>query len=105
MAEQLRIVDLCQKIGLTFESIKLLLEGTTLIAKSFSFFSPEHNQKFKAEDVILKIERDSENSNKLRLGLNGMDILDWFGQKYQKFQKAISISKKSEYNKGKGFRR
>ncbi|KAA6311304.1 hypothetical protein EZS27_037540, partial [termite gut metagenome] len=103
MKEQLRIAEFCQKIGLAIESIKLLLEGTTLIAKSFSFFSPEHNQKFRAEDVRLKIEQEPDNCNKLRLDINGMNILDWFRQKYQEIQKSMSISKKPSHSKNKGF--
>jgi predicted nuclease with TOPRIM domain len=102
MAEQLRIADLCQKIGLAIESIKLLLAGKSLTAKSFSFFSPEHNQKYQATDVSLRIERESENSNRLRLSLNGMNILDWFGQKYHEFQRKIDFNKKPETKKSKG---
>ena len=54
MKEQLRIADLCRKIGLAVESTRSLLTGIILTAKSFSFFSPEHKQKFIAEDVKLK---------------------------------------------------
>jgi hypothetical protein len=64
----------------------VLFEGRSLTAKSFSFFSPEHNQKFKAEDVKLKIEKEPDNQSKLCLNLNGMNILDWFRQKYQELQ-------------------
>ena len=70
MKEQLRVAGLCRKIGLAIESIKSLFEGKILTAKSFSFFSPEHIQKFTAEDVKLKIEKEQDNPNKLRLNLN-----------------------------------
>jgi hypothetical protein len=72
MKEQLRIAGLCRKIGLAVENIKSLFEGKTLTANTFSFFSPEHKQKFIAEDVKLKIEKEPDNSNELRLNLNGM---------------------------------
>jgi uncharacterized protein (DUF3084 family) len=104
MKEQLRIADLCRKIGLAIESIKSLFEGKSLTTKSFSFFSPEHNQKFIAEDVRLKIEKEPDNLNKLRLNLNGMNILDWFRYKYQEVQKKFSINKRQEINKSKGIR-
>jgi hypothetical protein len=55
--EQLRIAALCHTIGLAVESIKALFAGKTLTTKSFSFFSPEHNQKFAAENIKLKIEK------------------------------------------------
>jgi hypothetical protein len=102
--EQLRIAELCRKIGLAIESIKALLTGKTLTAKSFSFFSPEHKQKFTVEDVKLKIESEPDNPNKLRLNLNGMDILEWFKQKYQEVQQRLNIGKKQEMNKSKGIR-
>jgi hypothetical protein len=101
MKEQLRIAGLCRKIGLAIESIRSLLAGKTLTAKSFSFFSPEHNQKFKAEDVKLKIEKEPENSNKLHLNINGINILNWFTVKYQEVQQRFNIGRKPEINKNK----
>jgi hypothetical protein len=89
MKEQLRITALCQKIRLAVESIKALFAGKTLTVKSFSFFSPEHNQKFMAEDIKLKIEKEVDNPNKLRLNLNGINILDWFREKYQEVQRKV----------------
>ncbi|MDR0681735.1 MAG: plasmid recombination protein [Dysgonamonadaceae bacterium] len=102
--EQLRIDEFCRKIGLAVGSIKALFAGKTLTAKSFSFFSPEHNQKFTAENVKLKIEKEPDNLNKLQLNLNGMNILEWFREKYQEVQEKFSINKKQEANKSKGIR-
>jgi hypothetical protein len=104
MKEQLRIATLCRKIGLAVESIKALLAGKTLNAKSFSFFSPEHKREFTAEDVKLRIEKESENPDKLRLNINGMDILEWFRVKYQEVQNKFNFSRKPEINKSKGVR-
>ncbi|MDH6309011.1 hypothetical protein M2451_001531 [Dysgonomonas sp. PFB1-18] len=94
--EQLRIADLCKAIGLGIEYIKVLFEGRSLIAKSYSFFSPEHNRKFKAVDVKLKVEKEPDNPDKLRLNLNEQNILDWFKQKYQETKQIIrpNIQKK-----------
>jgi hypothetical protein len=104
MKEQLRIADFCRKIGLAVESIRALFEGKSLTAKSFSFFSPEHNQKFTVEDVKLKIEKEPDNPKKLRLNLNGMDILEWFRVKYGKFSRKLDTEKKEEMPKNKGFK-
>jgi hypothetical protein len=104
MKEQLRIADFCKKIGLAIESIKSLLAGKTLTAKNFSFFSPEHNQKFMAEDVKLKIEKEPDNPNKLRLNLNGMDILEWFEQRFKAVQQKFGIDKKPKVNRNKGIK-
>jgi hypothetical protein len=104
MKEQIRIAKLCQRIGLAIESIKALFEGKSLTAKSFSFFSPEHNQKFTAEDVRLKIEKEPDNPNKLRLNFNGMNILEWFQQKYKEFQQRIVDNTRQVPPKSKGLR-
>jgi hypothetical protein len=102
MKEQLSVADFCCKIGLIVESIKALFAGKVLTTKSFSFsfFSPEHKQKFTTEDVKLKIDNEPDNSNKLRLNLNGVNILDWFRQKFQEVQ----FSKKPEINRSRGIK-
>ncbi|GHU67843.1 mobilization protein BmpH [Bacteroidia bacterium] len=89
MKENLRMAELCKKISIGIEYIKMLFSGKSLTAKSFSFFSPEHNQKFTAENINLKIEKEQDNPNKLRLTLNGMNILDWFKGKYQEVQRKV----------------
>lgn len=101
MKEQLRIANLCKAIGLGIEYIKMLFEGKNLTAKSYSFFSPEHNRKFEAEDIKLKVEKEPDDPNKLRLSLNGTNILDWFKKKYQEIPDRI---KHSQY-KIKGLKR
>jgi hypothetical protein len=107
MKEQLRIANLCQKIGLGIEYIKKLFEGRNLTAKSFSFFSPEHKQKFKAEDINLKIDKEPDNPNKLRLNLNGENITDWFKRKFEELQKSLGVKlgkNQTNLGKTKGFR-
>ena len=60
-----------KEVGLKF-SIKFS------ISKTFSFFSPEHKQKFTAEDVKLKMEKEPDNPDRLCLNFNGQNIIDWF---------------------------
>jgi hypothetical protein len=106
MKEQLRIADLCKTMGLAFNSIKALLEGRNLTAKIFSFFSPEHKQKFTAEDVKLKMEKEPDNPDKLRLNINGVNIIDWFREQYQQVKQATNhnarLNIKPEVGKNKG---
>jgi hypothetical protein len=78
-----------------------LFEGKCLSAKSFSFFSPEHNQKFTVEDVRLKIEREPDNPNKLWLNLNGMNILEWFKLQYKKLQHRMEFNIRYDTPKNK----
>jgi hypothetical protein len=96
MKENLRIAELWRKIGIGIDYIKMLFEGKNLTAKSFSFFSPEHNQKFTAENINLEIEKEQDNPNKLRLNINGMNILDWFKQKYKDLQQATGVQNKNK---------
>lgn len=104
MKEQLKIASLCEKIGLGIEYIRMLFEGKNLTAKSFSFFSPEHNRKFEAADVKLKIEKEPDDPRKLRLSLNGTDILDWFNIKYREVKESISLRIQPNQNKKGGMK-
>jgi hypothetical protein len=108
MKEQLRIADFCKKIGLAVNSIRALLEGRNLTAKTISFFSPEHKQKFTAEDVKLKMEKEPDNPDKLRLNLNGMNIVDWFREQYLRVKQATNhytrLNVKPEVGKNKGIK-
>ena len=104
--EQMRIVGLCEQIGLTFDSIHSLLLSKTLTGESAKFYSPEHNQHFDAKDIRIKIEKEPDNLEKLRLTLNGQDITDWFKQKYQNLQKIATIkpAQPIKIDESRGFR-
>lgn len=92
MKEQLNIAWLCEKIGLGLNTIKQLLEGKTLSANAFKFYSPEHKLHFEAKEVRLKVEKEPENPEKLRLSLNGFNIMDWFRDKYNDLKKKITTN-------------
>jgi hypothetical protein len=104
MKEQLRIANLCQKIGFTIEAVKQLLKGITLSIASGKLYSFEHKQYFEVKDSKMKIEKEPDNPDKLRLNLNGMNILEWFREKYQEAQKKFGINGKQEMNKNKGIK-
>jgi len=107
MKEQIRIAKFCEKIGLAFESIKKLLTGITLTSKAFKFYSPEHKQHFQAKDVQLKIEKEPDNPEKLRLNLNSENIKDWFNRKHEELQKIATsklVENKTRLVGRKGFR-
>jgi hypothetical protein len=74
----------------------VLLAGKTLTAKSFSLFLPKRRQKFIVEKINLKLEKEPNNPNKLRLNLDGINILERFRQKYREFQKSIGIRVRQE---------
>jgi FtsZ-binding cell division protein ZapB len=89
MKEQLRITDLCQKIGFTIGAVRKLLKGITLPIASGKLYSSEHKQYFEVKDAKVKIEKEPDNPSKLRLTINGINILEWFRQKYKEFQQRI----------------
>ncbi|KAA6331847.1 Plasmid recombination enzyme, partial [termite gut metagenome] len=104
MKEQLRIADLCRKIGFTIDAVRELLKGITLSIASGKLYSVEHKQYFEVKDAKVKIDHESDNPDKLRLTINGTNIIDWFKLKYKEFPKAIGIHIKpmrdAEKNKG-----
>jgi hypothetical protein len=103
MKEQLRIAELCQKIGFTIEAVKQLLKGITLSIASGKLYSFEHKQYFEMKDAKMKIEKESDNPNKLRLAINEMNVLDWFRQKYKELQQRIKVNSFNvSKNKGLG---
>ncbi|KAA6340336.1 Plasmid recombination enzyme [termite gut metagenome] len=104
MKEQLRIANLCQKIGFTIEALRKLLNGITLSIASGKLYSSEHKQYFEVKDVKVKIEKEQDNSDKLRLTINGINIMDWFKQKYKEVQQKIVANFRQTSLKNKRFR-
>ncbi|KAA6328202.1 hypothetical protein EZS27_022881, partial [termite gut metagenome] len=104
MKEQLRIAELCRKIGFTIGAIKQLLKGITLTINSGKFYSPEHKQYFEVKEATAKIEHEPDNPDKLRLTINGTNIIDWFKLKYKEMQLRMGFNIRSNLSKNKGFR-
>ncbi|KAA6335357.1 hypothetical protein EZS27_016395 [termite gut metagenome] len=104
MKEQLRIADLCQTIGFTIDAVRQLLKGITLSIASGKLYSVEHKQYFEVKDAKVKIEKELDNPNKLRLAINEMNIVDWFKQKYKEVQQKIGVNFRQALPINKGFR-
>ncbi|KAA6325446.1 Plasmid recombination enzyme [termite gut metagenome] len=104
MKDQLRIADLCQKIGFTIEAVRQLLKGITLSIASGKLYSSEHKQYFEVKDAKVKIDHESDNPKKLRLTINDTNIIDWFKLKYKELQQRISFNSPHNLTKNKGFR-
>jgi hypothetical protein len=49
----------------------------------------------------VKIEKEPDNPNKLRLIINGMNIIDWFKAKFRELKQSKGIYKSLEFNKSK----
>jgi hypothetical protein len=79
-------------VGFTIEAVRQLLKGITLSIASGKLYSSEHKQYFEVKDAKVRIEKEPENPNKLRLTINGMNVVDWFRQKYKEVQQRIKVS-------------
>ncbi|SHE82474.1 MobV family relaxase [Dysgonomonas macrotermitis] len=102
LSERLRIAQLCRGIGLTIDTIKQLFKGEAAIVNG-KLHSPEHNQSFSVQDAKLQIFQD-KNTAKLKLSLNGQNIIDWFKQKYQELKQVVRPHIKPAENKSKGIK-
>ncbi|KAA6316934.1 hypothetical protein EZS27_032832, partial [termite gut metagenome] len=101
MKEQLRIANLCQRVGFTIETVRQLLKGITLSITSGKLYSSEHKQYFEVKEAKVKIDHEPDNLNKLRLTINGTNIIEWFKLRYKKLQQRIGVNP-SNVSKNKG---
>lgn len=105
--ERLRIAQLCKGVGLTIDTIKQLFNGET-VAVTGKLHSPEHDQSFNVQDAKLQLFKECKDSDRLKLSINGQNIIDWFKQKYQEVKQAANYYKrpivKSEMGKNKGLK-
>lgn len=107
LSERLRIAQLCKAVGLTIDTIKQLFRGDAVTVTG-KLHSPEHDQSFGVQDAKLQIFKDGKDSDKLKLSINGQNIIDWFKQKYQELKQAtnhyIRPIIKQEEGKNKGIK-
>lgn len=60
----------------------------------------EHSQRFKANDVEIKLERGTESQGAFRLLIDKTNIIHWFREKYREFQQVIGINIEPRQNRG-----
>lgn len=101
VAESLRMMQLCRGVGLAVDTIKELFSGVE-VSYSGKLHSQEHDRYFNVKDAKLQILKEKDTPNKLRLSLNGMNIIDWFREKYQDLKQAIRPHVKPSEKKGRG---
>lgn len=104
LSERLRIAQLCKGIGLAIEAIRQVFKGEP-VPYTGKLNSPEHDQSFNVQDAKLQLFKESKDSDRLKLSINGQNILDWFKQKYQEIQQAVRphikpISSTQKKNRG-----
>jgi archaellum component FlaC len=88
LSERLRIAQLCKAIGLTIDTIKQLFMGEA-VSVTGKFHSPEHNHSFNVQDAKLQLFKESKDSDRLKLSINGQNIIDWFKEQFAKFRQTL----------------
>jgi predicted RNase H-like nuclease (RuvC/YqgF family) len=91
MGENLRIASLGRGIGLTVETIKRLFNGETITVTG-KLFSLEHDRNFDVKEAKLRLSKEPDDPQKLRLSLNGQNIIDWFREQFHKLQQVFRPS-------------
>lgn len=87
-----------------FVTLKTLSYGE-IVPITGKLHSSEYNQDFSVQDAKLQLFKESKDSDKLKLSINGQNIIDWFKQKYQELKQAIKLRIKPiqpEQKKGRG---
>lgn len=88
LPERLQVAQLCKGIGLATDIIKRLFKGE-LLSFTGKLYSPEHDQSFNVQDAKLQLFKESKDSYRLKLSINGQNIIDWFKQRFDKIQHTI----------------
>lgn len=95
-SEKIKIVRLCEVIGLATNYIKHLLSGKNLTINKGSLYSPEHKLKFDAKDTTIAISVNPKDEKKYQLTADNIDISDWFRLKYKELQQYVGINIKQK---------
>lgn len=85
LTERLWIAQLCNGIGLAIDTIKQLFKGEPL-SFTGTLLSPEHNQSLNVQDAKLQLFKESKDSDRLKLSINGQNIIDWFKEQFGKLR-------------------
>ncbi|MPN51608.1 hypothetical protein SDC9_199256 [bioreactor metagenome] len=91
---------MCRLVGFSDDLTKRILSGRKVGFKG-SLYSPEYKRKFLTEHSVAQIEPEPGKPDKLRLAIDGVDIIEWFRIKYREFQRSVGIEW-TDRNQGKG---
>lgn len=98
---------MCKSVGLTIDTIKQLFNGEAVTVAG-KLHSPEHDQSFGVQDAKLQLFKENKDSARLKLSINGTNIIDWFKQKYLEVKQITTYYKKTnikpEEGKSKGIK-
>lgn len=100
LRELLSIERMCRFVGFSDDLTKRILTGDKVSFKG-SLYSAEYKQKFSTEHSVAQMEPEPKQPEKLRLAIDGVDIIEWFRLKYREFQRSVGIDW-TDRNVGRG---
>ncbi len=90
LRELLSIERMCRLVGFSDDLTKRILSGKKVGFKG-SLYSPEYKRNFSTVHSTAQIEPEPGKPEKLRLAIDGVDIIEWFRLKYREFQRSVGI--------------
>ena len=84
------IAEYCKSAGFTDPMVFDLLKLNP-VKISAALYSPEHKQHFDADGAMARIEKQPDNPNSFRLTINGINIIQWFRQKYDELRERLGF--------------
>jgi molybdopterin converting factor small subunit len=90
LRELLSIEKMCRFVGFSDDLTKQILTGDKVGFKG-SLYSAEYKQKFSTVHSVAQMEPEPKQPEKLRLAIDGVDIIEWFRLKYREFQQSVGI--------------
>lgn len=90
LRELLSIERMCRLVGFTEKLTKQILTGEKVGFKG-SLYSSEYKRKFSTVHSVAQMEPEPKQPEKLRLAIDGVDIIEWFRLKYREFQRSVGI--------------
>ena len=90
LRELLSIENLCRLVGFSDDLTKRILKGGKVGFKG-SLYSAEYRREFTTEYSVAQMEPEPKQPGKLRLSIDGVNIIEWFRLKYREFQRSIGI--------------
>ena len=100
LRELLSIENLCRLVGFSEDLTKRILKGGKVGFKG-SLYSTEYKRNFSTEHSVAQMEPEPKQPEKLRLAIDGVNIIEWFRMKYREFQRSVGIDW-TERNVGRG---
>ena len=91
LRELLSIERMCRLVGFSDKLTKQILTGGKVGFKG-SLYSAEYKRKFSTEHSTAQIEPEPNKPGKLRLAIDGVDIIEWFRMKYREFQRSVGVN-------------